>query len=378
MTEGPVDAPARSRTPEVDANAGRVAPAQPTPAAQVARQAVDSARALAEPALRAAVDTLPAVLRHASGYHFGWWDRHGIPAAHGPTGKALRPALVLLAAQAVGGAPAPALPAAVAVELVHNFSLVHDDVMDGDETRRHRPTVWKEFGVAQAILVGDALLTLAVETLGTLSGPSDSRVAGPTRARLAQKMLSGAVGDLLHGQGEDLAFESRDDVTTAECLAMARRKTGALIECATGLGALLGGGTAEQVARLRGFGADLGLAFQITDDLLGIWGDPAVTGKPVYSDLRSRKKSLPVVVALRSGVPAARPLLAAYASEEELKEADLAEVAAAVDAAGGRQWCVAQASELISRALDRLHDDPPLARTLELTALARLLTQRDR
>jgi geranylgeranyl diphosphate synthase, type I len=378
MTERPVDAPARSRTAEANVSNGRVAPVQPTSAAQVARQAVDSARALAEPALRAAIDSMPMVLRHIAGYHFGWWDKHRIPAAHAPGGKALRPTLVLLAAQAVGGGGAAALPAAVAVELVHNFSLIHDDVMDGDATRRHRPTVWKEFGVAQAILVGDALLALAFDTLGALGGQADSRVAGPTRIGLAQRMLSSAVGDLLHGQGEDLAFESRDDVSTVECLAMARRKTGALIECATGLGALLGGGTAEQVARLRGFGADLGLAFQITDDLLGIWGDPVVTGKPVYSDLRRRKKSLPVVVALRSGSPQSRPLLDAYAHRNELDETQLEQLAAAVDAAGGRQWCVARASELITRALDRLQEDPPLARTLELTALARLLTQRDR
>jgi geranylgeranyl diphosphate synthase type I len=376
MSERPVQVPARLRSSAEPAT--RVAPAQPTPAAQVARQAVDAARALAEPALRAAVDSMPGVLRHPAGYHFGWWDAHGIPSARNGGGKALRPALVLLSAQAVGGPSGSALPAAVAIELVHNFSLIHDDVMDGDATRRHRPTVWKEFGVAQAILVGDALLALAFDVLGGLSGPGDSRAAGPTRIRLAERMLSAAVGDLLHGQGEDLAFETRDNVTIPEGLAMARRKTGALLECATGLGALLGGGTAEQVARLRGFGADLGLAFQVTDDLLGIWGDPAVTGKPVYSDLRSRKKSLPVVAALTSGSSSARPLIEAYAREGDLPEEELPALATAVDQAGGRQWCVAKASELIGRALDRLHDDPPLARTLELTALARLLTQRDR
>lgn len=377
----------------------RPAPTQPAPPAQIVRQAVDASRALVEPAIRETVETLPGILRTAAGYHFGWWDADGTPVANPSSGKGLRPALVLLAAQAVGGLATDAVRPAVAIELVHNFSLIHDDVMDGDATRRHRPTVWKIYGVAQAILVGDALLTLAYDVLGGLDGPPgtpaggwgagaptipvqadalSSEPGGSSRSRVAARMFGTAVGDLLHGQGDDLAFEHRDDVTVAECMAMARRKTGALLECACGLGALLGGGSAEQVARLRAYGADLGLAFQLTDDLLGIWGDTRITGKPVHSDLRSRKRSLPVVAALASGSPAATALRQAYAHEGDLDDADLARLAVAVDEAGGRDWCVARAKELIARALDRLHTDPPLARTLELAALAAVLLQRDR
>ncbi|WP_245601925.1 polyprenyl synthetase family protein [Hamadaea tsunoensis] len=338
-----------------------------TPTAQVAARALEAARTAVDPALREAVDALPGALRRLAGYHFGWWDRHGVPEAGDP-GKALRPALALLAAEAVGGSTNAALPAAVAVELVHNFSLIHDDVMDGDETRRHRPTVWKVFGVGHAILAGDALLALAFEAIATADRPAGD----------GTRMLAAAVNDLLEGQGEDLAFETRDDVRVEQCLAMARHKTGALLECSAGLGALFGGGTAAQVAQLRAFGADLGLAFQFADDLLGIWGDPAVTGKPVYSDLRSRKKSLPVVAALSGGSPVAGPLRDAYSGEGELSEAELERLAAAIDLAGGRAWCLAQADELLERALDALTMGGPLTGTTPLAAVAALAARRDR
>src|ERR1700754_4048660 len=143
----------------------------------------DRARTVTEPALRAAVDSLPPVTRRAVGYHFGWWDAK-CDDQHGPAGKALRPALVLVAAEAVGGTPVgmaavaavpDAIPAAVAVELVHNFSLLHDAVLDGDCLRRHRPTVWKTFGTGTAILAGDALLALAFDVLAAAAHPASAR-----------------------------------------------------------------------------------------------------------------------------------------------------------------------------------------------------------
>jgi geranylgeranyl diphosphate synthase type I len=340
------------------------------PVADTAADALRAARGAVDPELRAAVDGLPGNLRHLAGYHFGWWDRDGSADAAEP-GKALRPALTLLAAEAVGGSAVDALPAATAVELVHNFSLIHDDVMDGDETRRHRPTVWAVFGVGQAILAGDALLALAFDVLA-----SADRSSGE-----GTRMLTGAVGELLAGQGEDLAFEGRDDVGVAQCIAMARRKTGALLECSAGLGAYFGDGSDDQLERLRGFGADIGLAFQCTDDVLGIWGDPRTTGKPVYSDLRSGKRSLPVVAALDAGEPVAAALARARDGTgpdgAALDEAYNAELAEAIDRAGGRDWCVAHANDLLERALDRLSAHPPLARSAELTAIATLVVGRD-
>jgi geranylgeranyl diphosphate synthase type I len=325
-------------------------------------------RTLVEPALRAAVDTLPTSIRRVAGYHFGWWDENGRPAGVAG-GKALRPTLALLTCMAVGGDPTTAVPAAVAVELVHNFSLLHDDVMDGDVTRRHRPTVWCAFSTSAAILVGDALLTLAFDVLAASRHP----VAGT-----GVRMLSTAVQDLVDGQCADISFEERADVGLSEALSMAENKSGALLGCASALGASFGGGGPEQIAHLHGFGERLGLAFQVIDDLLGIWGDPEMTGKPVHSDLHSRKKSLPVVAALTSGTPAGQELAALYLRGEPLSGLELSHTAELIDSAGGRSWSRTQADSLLAEALGHLRAAKPVPRTAgELRALAGLITRRD-
>ncbi|HEU5473442.1 MAG TPA: family 2 encapsulin nanocompartment cargo protein polyprenyl transferase [Actinophytocola sp.] len=337
-------------------------------AARPAAEVLAACRAMVSPALRSAVDTLPSTARHLAGYHFGWWDQHGAPTpAHG--GKALRPALVLLAAEAVAGPPVAAVPAAVAVELVHNFSLVHDDVMDRDRIRRHRPTVWATFGMSAAILAGDALLTLALDVLAASGHPA---------ARTGLRMLAGAVQDLVAGQCADVDFEQRHSVGRAECEAMSARKTGALLGCAAGLGALYGGGTPDRVDRLRAFGAHLGLAFQHVDDLLGIWGDPAVTGKPVHSDLRAAKKTLPVVAALTSGTRPGEELVELYRSGPPLPEAELARAADLVDRAGGRSYSRNEAAIHLDRALHELVTAVPASRAVaDLSSLGRHVTRRD-
>ncbi|MCP9970269.1 polyprenyl synthetase family protein [Actinomadura madurae] len=218
-------------------------------------------------------------------------DRRGRPPA-AAGGKALRPALALLSARAAETSYETALPGAVAVEFVHAFSLLHDDIMDGDRTRRHRPAAWTVFGPSAAILGGDALLALSEELL------LDQHTRG---AHWAARALTAATQRLISGQALDIGFESRDDVALDECLTMAADKTGALLACACSIGAMLGEGPTRLVTALTGYGAELGLAFQLVDDLLGIWGSPETTGKPVLSDLRARKKSLPVVYALTSG-----------------------------------------------------------------------------
>ncbi|MDH2429020.1 family 2 encapsulin nanocompartment cargo protein polyprenyl transferase [Sphaerisporangium sp. TRM90804] len=330
------------------------------------REVLHWSRDTVGPALRTAVETLPPSMRRVAGYHFGWLDQHGEPA-EGDGGKAIRPALLLLAAEALGGRPETAMPAAVAVELVHNFSLLHDDVMDGDVTRRHRPTVWSVFGVSKAILAGDALLTLAFDVLAS---------SGHQATDGAARVLGAAVLDLVEGQSSDTAFESRDDVTLAECVSMAEGKTGALLGSACALGALLGGGDAERVEHLRRFGDRLGLAFQLVDDLLGIWGDPEVTGKPVYSDVRSRKKSLPVVAALTSGTAAGERLAELY--RREPAGADLEYAAELIEQAGGRAWTQARAADLFAEAQAHLTAAAPAPRpAAELQSLARLITHRD-
>jgi len=320
-------------------------------------------RSLVDPALRAAVSKLPASMRQIAGYHFGWLDQQGL-ATPGGEGKALRPALVMACAEAVGGHAEDALPAAVAVELVHNFSLVHDDVMDADITRRHRPTAWSVFGVNQAILSGDTLLALAFEAVGG-NGP-------------AVRTLSAAIRSLADGQSADLSFEQRSDVNLTEALLMAQRKTGALLSCSCVLGGLYGGGSAEQIAHLSDFGARLGVAFQVVDDLLGIWGDPRLTGKPVYSDLRNRKKTLPVVAALMSASPAAEELATLYHADHPLSRTDLVRAAELVDTAGGRQWCLTQIDEQMSAALRHLRDAGLTEQgATALDRLTQLATRRD-
>jgi len=325
-------------------------------------------RCLIEPAMRTAVAGLPGRARRVASYHFGWEDADGAPIRAGG-GKTIRPALVLLTAEAVGGAAATALPAALAVELVHNFTLLHDDVIDGDETRRHRATAWRVFGVDSAILAGDALHSFAFETLATDGHPAALRALGT---------LSHAIVEVLQGQADDVAFERRADVTLAEVLTMAGQKTGALLSAATALGAAYGGGSPDQIAVLRRFGARLGLAFQLVDDLLGIWGDPGVTGKPVHSDLHNRKKTAPVVAALASGTTAGAELTTLYHRDQPLTDEEAALAAGLIEAAGGRAWTVRRAEEELERALTELDAAAPIhPAAAELRSLARLVTERD-
>lgn len=329
-------------------------------------EVLDRGRLLLEPAVRAAVDSLSPAVRPVAAYHFGWCDENGSPTRTG-SGKAIRPTLALLSAEAVGSDPAPAVPAAVAVELVHNFSLLHDDVMDGDTTRRHRPTAWTVFGTNTAILAGDALLTLALDVLAS------------SRAHAAQeglRMLSATVLDLINGQSADLDFEERRDVGLEECVRMAEGKTSALLGSACALGAAFGGG-GERVEALREFGSSFGTAFQHADDLLGIWGRPEVTGKPVHSDLRSRKKTLPVVAALRSGTPAGRELADFYLDDRELSDAEITRAADLIEDAGGRRWSREQADLLLERALAALRSADLAPRPAEeLAGLARFAVDR--
>ena len=310
---------------------------------------VETARDLVGPALGLAVSRLSPDVRKVAAYHLGLASADGEDGyrANGAgkrppgAGKALRPALALLSARAAQAGPERGVPAAVAVELVHNFSLLHDDIMDGDTERRHRPTAWTVYGVGAAILAGDAMLALAQEILLEDSAP---------QGLWAARCLSAAVQRLIAGQGADLAFERRGDVALSECLAMAGDKTAALMACACSIGAIHVGAPPELAMGLAGFGAHAGLAFQLTDDLLGIWGSPEVTGKPVRSDLRTRKKSLPVVAALTGGASAAAELAALLAREDALGEDDLALAARLVEDAGGKSWTEAEAATQLAAA----------------------------
>ncbi|MGP3982733.1 family 2 encapsulin nanocompartment cargo protein polyprenyl transferase [Streptomyces sp. KR80] len=330
---------------------------------------LERAHTAVNPALRAAVDSLPASLHRVVAYHFGWQDADGIPTA-GAAGKAIRPALVLAAVQAFDGRPERAVRAAAAVELVHNFTLLHDDVMDHDPMRRHRPTAWTVFGKSEAILAGDALHALALQTLAQDLHPA---------AAVAAERLAACVIELCDGQHADCAFERRSDVSLQESLAMAEAKTGALLGCACALGALYAGAHERTVDVMDAFGREAGLAFQLIDDLIGIWGDPAHTGKPAGADLSARKKSLPVVAALTSGKPAAAELAAIYRVEGPLEGDALRRAAEAIERAGGRDWAQGEACIRMAGAMDHLaRAVPDLAQAGDLLALAEFVTRRSR
>ncbi|GAA2726442.1 polyprenyl synthetase family protein [Actinocorallia aurantiaca] len=324
---------------------------------------LDETRRWMRPAMQEAVERLHPVPRLISGFTLGWLTVGGSPRT-GAGGKGVRPALAGLAAVAAGGRAEDAAPGAAAVEFVHAFSLVHDDIMDGDELRRHRATAWKAYGVGAAVLTGDGLLALALDTLAR-TGNAD-----------AVLRLTSVLVELVNGQAADTAFESRpwsgpDAVTVEEYRAMAVGKTASLLGCAASIGWLLGGGDREGSEKMDRMGRHLGLAFQAVDDLLGIWGETEVTGKAVYNDLRQGKKSLPVVAALRAGDEELVRLLEARPADGlEARRAALL-----IERAGGRSYTEELAERETAAAL-ALIDEVGGRAGEELAALARYIVAR--
>lgn len=317
------------------------------------------------PILRSRVAALPARQRLWAEFQLGWSDAEGNPVADGRTGKGLRPALVYAAAEASG--PATQSPdrldlTAAAVELVHTFCIFHDDIIDQDRQRRGRPTVWAQFGMPAALLGGDALLASA---LGCLD---DAELVG---------RMCAAVQDLIWGEFLDVEYESRRDLTPDDYLVMARLKTGALMGAACALGAAAAGGSPELVAGMDRFGHCVGVAFQIADDLLGVFGDPAVVGKPVGTDLRRRNWTYPVLAALSCADPAVQPLRRLYGGTEPPEEEQVAECVHAIEEVGAREVCRKAALAALIEAeghLDGLALDPH--RTAPLRAIAASVVDR--
>ena len=247
-------------------------------------------------------------------YHMGWADE-SFQRRSGPRGKRFRPLLCLLSCEAVGGDWTRALPVGAAIEFLHNFSLIHDDIEDHDESRHHRPSLWKLIGEPLAINAGDAMLALS--GLAALSRHDVPEVA----AEFQKTALA-----LTEGQYLDMSFETRSDVTSDEYFDMISLKTGALITFACTAGGRLGGGSREQVEALQTFGRHFGLAFQICDDIRGIWAAQEQTGKIAGKDIVNRKKSLPVVLALTAATGNdRRRLLAYYVDGQDAEPADISE-----------------------------------------------------
>lgn len=290
-----------------------------------------------------AYDTYYGIFR----YHLGWTDTNFVEVKT-ETGKRVRPLLCLLSCDAAGGDWQRALPAAAALELAHNFSLIHDDIEDNSDERRGRAAVWKVWGLAHGLNAGDGMFVLAHLALDRLS----TRGLSLAECAAVHRVFDEATLALCQGQFLDLAFETRLDVTPAEYLQMIRGKTAALIAASTRIGAMLATEDARIVEALARFGENIGCAFQITDDVLGIWGDPAVTGKSAATDILTKKKSLPAIIGL-SDVRVGAAMRALYA-QTTLTQDDVARVLALLEQIDAREQTQAYADEFRARALDAL------------------------
>ena len=298
--------------------------------------------------LKEIIDSSPLPLYGMLRYHMGWQDKHGYPRPK-KAGKLIRPTFCLLSCQAVGGNTSQILPAAAALELVHNFSLIHDDIEDASSERHHQPTVWKLWGKPQAINVGDAMFTLAHLALLRLKG----RGVSEEKTIQAAQMLSQACIELCEGQYLDIAYESRLIITTEDYLDMITKKTASLLAASTSIGAYLGTEDENVVNCLCQFGKEIGLAYQIHDDVLGIWGREESTGKSA-SDISQRKKNLPVVYGLENSKGEDRAKLLRLYSQKSIRGEDVLEVVRILEQLGARDYAQNSSEQYYHRALAQL------------------------
>ena len=286
-------------------------------------------------------------------YHHGWLDQDLRPV-QADSGKRVRPLLCLLSCEACGGEAETALPVAAAIELLHSFSLVHDDIQDNSPLRRHRPTVWALWGAPQAINVGDLLFAEANHCLLRVREVTPAEVA----LTVASEFQTTCVR-LCEGQYLDMDFEQRRLVSSDEYFAMIERKSAALIGFAAWAGAVVAGAGAARADHLRDFGRDLGLAFQIQDDVLGIWGEEAETGKSVSSDIAAAKKTLPWLLALESLPFGDGSELVELYRQRERSEPMVARARDLIERSGARERCQALADERYRSALAALQAADP-------------------
>ncbi|HET8569637.1 MAG TPA: polyprenyl synthetase family protein [Candidatus Limnocylindria bacterium] len=292
-------------------------------------------------------------------YHLGL-------GGEGSSGKRLRPVLFTLVYEALAGDAQPALPAAAALELLHNFTLIHDDIEDQDPTRHHRPTVWSVWGEPQAINAGDGMYAcsrLAVQRLRDRGFPSD-------RILDFACLLDLACVRVCEGQFLDISFESRSDVNPERYRAMAAKKTGALWAAAAEGAAILATDEADVRRALARFGDEFGHAFQAYDDLLGIWGTQERTGKVEMNDIAKRKKTLPVVLAFERASPRARArLVELYAPPAPLPPANVEAIRETLDELGARELIEREIAQHRQRALAGLHGIEAISGAREPLAL---------
>jgi len=271
--------------------------------------------------IQKALERVNPVIRGIIRYHFGWVDSSFREISEARHGKRFRAIMNILAYEAITGKYMTSIPLAASIEMIHNFSLIHDDVEDNSETRRGRPTVWKVWGKPLAVNAGDFLLMLAFQDLyelGTLG-------ISPERNLAIQQVISKTVLTLSEGQHLDLSFEQAMDISVDTYLDMIYRKSASLIECATYTGARLATDDDERVARkYKDFGRAIGMAFQIRDDILGVWGKAEITGKPAAHDLKTKKKTLPFLYAMQQGSVRQRETLLKIYQKEIIDDKDVA------------------------------------------------------
>jgi geranylgeranyl diphosphate synthase type I len=297
-------------------------------------------------------------------YHMGWTGESSGPEAQG---KRLRPLLVLLTSTACGADWKPVLPAAAAVELVHNFSLVHDDIQDNSEKRRGRDTVWKKWGMPLAINAGDALFVLSNQAILDLSHAFPAKTVVKAAAIIHSTCL-----DLTRGQFLDMSYEKRNDLTLEEYWLMVSGKTASLISACTHLGALLGGAKKVKQEAYRNFGHYLGLAFQVRDDFLGIWGNSILTGKSNNIDLVTGKKSFPVLFGLEK-----RGLFARRWAEGSIRPDEHIQLSGQLAEEGGKLYTQETTDQMTDLALKHLRAANPQGEAGEsLFELVRMLINR--
>ena len=315
-------------------------------------------------ALEQARDIGNSQLYEILSYHMGWQDHVNRDKPHG---KRIRPLLVLLTCSSAGSDWQDALPASAAVELVHNFSLIHDDIEDNSPLRHGRDTVWKKWGVPHAINAGDAMFTLA-----HLQSVRLAERIPHASALKAVEILQQACLHLTQGQYLDLAYESQDNVTLEDYWQMVDGKTAALFSASTELGAVSASAKAQACEVYKRFGRLIGLAFQVQDDYLGIWGDSRLTGKSSQSDLVTRKKTLPVLFGLSKA--------GKFASLWRQKTDDpgqISELIRLLELEGGKEFTHAQGAELVNKATSLLDEVHPTGQPAELLSeLVRSLANR--
>ena len=282
-------------------------------------------------------------------YHLGWVNEQGRSSGEGG-GKALRSTLCLLACEAVSGDYRIALPVAASLELIHNFSLIHDDIEDQSSQRRQRPTVWWLWGVPQAINAGDAMYALARLALLRLE---DKGIA-PAKILRAARILDETCLRLCQGQYLDISYQDRLDITVEAYLEMIGGKTASLIESALRIGALLGTDDEGAIERLQRCGRKLGLAFQMRDDVLGIWGTEETTGKSSLTDIQEKKKTLPIIYALEKATGQARAQLERIYSKASMEPEDVVVVRGILDAVGAQAYAQGKAEECYRQSLAEL------------------------